>query len=190
MSRALTASIVADHDDLRQYHAKYLEAKSDNTERTKWANMFRWKLAVHSVAEEIVWYPEIERVFGGAEGKKLADQNRAEHQIVKVDLEKFEKLSVDDAEFAVVFNKIFKELKTHMEEEENNELPNFEAKISEQDSATIAKKFDRTKKLVPTHSHPSAPNKPPFETIAGLFATPLDKIKDIFASFPDSSSNK
>ena len=33
-------------------------------------------------------------------------------------------------------------------------------------------------------SHPNAPNKPPFESLAGLMAAPLDKLKDAFASFP------
>jgi len=33
-------------------------------------------------------------------------------------------------------------------------------------------------------SHPSAPNKPPFETLAGLLAAPMDKLKDMFAQFP------
>ena len=33
------------------------------------------------VGEEIVWYPELERVLG-AEGKKAADHDRAEHQTV------------------------------------------------------------------------------------------------------------
>ena len=33
-------------------------------------------------------------------------------------------------------------------------------------------------------SHPSAPNKPPFETLAGLMAAPMDKLKDIFSKFP------
>lgn len=33
-------------------------------------------------------------------------------------------------------------------------------------------------------SHPSAPNKPPFETLAGLLAAPIDKLRDAFSNFP------
>lgn len=33
-------------------------------------------------------------------------------------------------------------------------------------------------------SHPSVPNQPPFETLIGLLAAPIDKIKDWFAKFP------
>ena len=35
-------------------------------------------------------------------------------------------------------------------------------------------------------SHPSAPNKPPFETLAGFLAAPIDKLLDAFTSFPNS----
>lgn len=35
-------------------------------------------------------------------------------------------------------------------------------------------------------SHPSAPNKPPFETLVGFLAAPIDKLLDAFASFPNS----
>ena len=32
--------------------------------------------------------------------------------------------------------------------------------------------------------HPSAPDKPPFETIVGLMSAPIDKVMDMFAKFP------
>jgi len=43
--------------------------------------------------------------------------------------------------------------------------------------------FARLKKN-PVRAHPGAPDKPPFETFAGLMAAPLDKLKDMFAKFP------
>ena len=39
-------------------------------------------------------------------------------------------------------------------------------------------------KKTPVIAHPGAPDKPPFETFAGLMAAPLDKLKDMFAKFP------
>lgn len=33
-------------------------------------------------------------------------------------------------------------------------------------------------------AHPGAPDKPPFETVAGLLAAPLDKLRDVFSKFP------
>jgi len=35
-------------------------------------------------------------------------------------------------------------------------------------------------------AHPNAPNKPPFETVAGLMAAPIDKLRDLFEKFPQT----
>lgn len=67
------------------------------------------------MAEEIIWYPELERVLG-EEGKKAADHDRAEHQQSKVDLAALDNLKVTDAEFARLFAKIFKDLEHHLQE--------------------------------------------------------------------------
>lgn len=44
--------------------------------------------------------------------------------------------------------------------------------------------LDAALTLTMCRSHPSAPNEPPFETLVGLLAAPIDKIKDWFVSFP------
>lgn len=78
-----------------------------------------------------------------------------------------------------------KDLNEHIEEEEKDDLPTLENALSRPDSVSMAKSFGRTKAFVPTRSHPMAPDKPPFETAAGLLAAPLDRLMDLFKSFPD-----
>jgi len=39
-----------------------------------------------------------------------------------------------------------------------------------------------------TRSHPSAPDKPPFETVLGLMTAPLDKLGDMLRKFPKEGS--
>jgi hypothetical protein len=53
------------------------------------------------------------------------------------------------------------------------------------ESESLERSFTRTKMFVPTQSHPSAPAKPPFETVAGLMAAPIDHLKDMFKKFPE-----
>ena len=79
-----------------------------------------------------------------------------------------------------------KELQEHIKGEENDDLPALEKALKEngQDSESMANSFERTKMLVPTRSHPNAPDKPPYETVAGLMAAPIDKIGDLFRKFP------
>ena len=49
-----------------------------------------------------------------------------------------------------------------------------------QKSESMNNSFSRTKFFVPTQSHPSAPNKLPFETAAGLLAATIDIVKGPF----------
>jgi hypothetical protein len=57
-------------------------AQGNVDEQTRWANQFRWELARHSVGEELVIYPAFEKNLG-PEGKRMADEDRAEHQTVR-----------------------------------------------------------------------------------------------------------
>jgi len=184
INRPLFQAIKSDHDELRACHKKFVDAKGDPAEREKWVNQFIWEVARHAVGEELVWYPQLEKVLG-EEGRRAADNDRAEHQQVKEDVYILQGLQASDPQHEIRFRQVFKELAAHMEKEEQHDLPNFEAQITHEESASIAKSFERTKKFVPTRSHPSAPNKPPFETAVGLMATPIDKLRDLWTAFPD-----
>ena len=60
---------------------QYTTAQGDLDQQERWANEFRWELARHSAGEELVVYPSFEKYLG-AEGKRMADEDRAEHQEV------------------------------------------------------------------------------------------------------------
>ncbi len=64
------------------YMQKYLAAEGNIGEQQRWANEFRWELARHSAGEELVVYPAFEKKLG-AEGKRMADEDRAQHQEVQ-----------------------------------------------------------------------------------------------------------
>jgi hypothetical protein len=80
-------------------------------------------------------------------------------------------------------------LEKHIEEEEKRDLPALEQAIKSHDQETesLATQFARTKQFVPTRSHPSAGENPPFESVMGLMAAPIDKLADMFRKFPDKS---
>lgn len=81
------------------------------------------------------------------------------------------------------------DLSQHIKEEEESDLPSLENALSTEASETMGKSFGRTKMLVPSRSHPSAPNKPPFETAIGLLTAPVDHVADFFRKFPDHAAN-
>ena len=80
-------------------------------------------------------------------------------------------------------------LSEHIKEEEEQDLPALDRELSAEDSASMAKSFGRTKAFVPSRSHPSAPSKPPFETVVGLMAAPIDHLADLFKKFPDDTTS-
>ncbi|KAF9167786.1 hypothetical protein DFQ27_002280 [Actinomortierella ambigua] len=173
--------IIKDHRELEEYYHNILNSKTDD-EKTRWQNQFTWELARHSVGEEIVVYPVMEKVL--SDGKALTDKDRKEHQVVKEELFKFQKMEASDPEFEPTLRELWSNLIQHMREEEEIDLVKLEHALSAEESADLGKSFHRTKKFVPTRSHPSAPDQPPFETVVGLLTAPIDKLRDVFTRFP------
>jgi hypothetical protein len=83
-------------------------------------------------------------------------------------------------------------LSEHIKDEETIDIPMLEQTLASDHSTTgvsesLATKFGRTKAFVPSRSHPSAGEHPPFETVMGLLTAPIDHIADIFRKFPDKT---
>lgn len=91
-----------------------------------------------------------------------------------------------DDNFDEQLKSIKESLDHHIKDEEQEDMPKLDKVLSEQDSEALSVSFDRHKAIAPSRSHPNAPDKPPMETVAGLFAAPLDHIGDLFRKFPDN----
>ena len=64
-------------------------------------------------------------------------------------------------------------------------MPRLEDILTREESKSLANYFEKTKLIVPTRSHPSAPNKPYFENLAAMLAAPMDKFMDLLRAFPE-----
>ncbi|KAK6972136.1 Hhe domain protein [Favolaschia claudopus] len=184
--QTLTQAIKEDHQEMYEYHDNYKKFSGDADSQTRWANQLRWEIARHAVGEELVVYPLMEKHLG-AQGRKLADHDREEHQHVKEMLYKMESMTPGSAEYDKLLERMMVSLREHNDSEEANDLPILETHLGE-GSQQAASQFSLTKKFAPTRSHPSAPNKPPFETFAGFLAAPMDKLKDAFTKFPTNET--
>ncbi|ODA75791.1 hypothetical protein RJ55_08679 [Drechmeria coniospora] len=179
-TQSVTGVIKHDHRELEDYYNRIINT-TDKKEQTRYQNLFVWELARHSIGEELVVYPAMEKFI--PKGKQMADKDRQEHQLVKEKLYEFQKLPAEDARFATALEGLWGDLKKHIKEEEEEHLVALEAAIEETHSEKLAKSFERTKLFMPTRSHPNAPDKPPFETVVGLMTAPLDKLSDLFRKF-------
>lgn len=95
-------------------------------------------------------------------------------------------LEPHETDYLLRLRDIWALLSVHIKDEETHDLPALEAALRHHSgqSEAMATSFGRTKAFVPTRSHPSAGEHPPFETAMGLMTAPLDRLADIFRKFP------
>jgi len=184
MAVKISEAIASDHAELREAYRRIVEAKT-HEEKVRWRNQFTWELARHLISEELVVYPAFEKHL--SDGKTRAEHDRSEHKTVKQELFKFQDLDPKDPTFSTTLESLWAILDKHIAKEERDDMQALESTLAEHDSDKLVRSFNRTKKFVPTHSHPHAPNKPPFETAIGLLTAPLDHLKDLFRKFPDEA---
>ncbi len=104
---------------------------------------------------------------------------------MKKNLYKLQDLSPDDKDFSSLLETLMTDLHEHIEHESQQDMPKLEDILTREESKSLANYFEKTKLIVPTRSHPSAPNKPYFENFAGMLAAPIDKFMDLMRAFPE-----
>lgn len=107
---------------------------------------------------------------------------------VKEDLYTLQSLPPSSPTFIPTLDTLLKDLHSHIEHEKNEDMPRLEKLLSREESKSLADYFVRTKRITPTRSHPSAPNKPYFENLAAMLAAPLDKFADLLRAFPEEGT--
>ncbi|KAF2123365.1 HHE domain-containing protein [Dothidotthia symphoricarpi CBS 119687] len=184
----VTEVLTEDHRALETYYNEIVNNPDDIDHQTRYGNQFTWELARHSVAEELLIYPAMEK-YMGEEGKAHAEKDRKQHHKLKELLKEFQNMSATDTAYVPHLKELWSFLGQHIKEEEKDDLPALERALSSSDnkgvSETLAKNFSRTKMLVPSRSHPSAGENPLFEGAMGLLFAPIDHVADIFRKFPD-----
>lgn len=96
-------------------------------------------------------------------------------------------MSPADPAFWPQLDTLMDTLHHHIEHEKNEDMPRLEGLLSREESQELARQFQRTKAIVPTRSHPSAPTSYYPETLAALLAAPIDRFRDlVMRDFPDA----
>ncbi|KAJ5532997.1 HHE domain protein [Penicillium frequentans] len=175
----ISDAICADHRELKSYYDRIVQAE-DPDEQTRWQNMFTWELARHVVGEELVLYPALKKHLN-----EEATADRQQHQTIKEELAVFQTLPSTDPRFIPTLAVLMGDLAAHVNHE-GVDLSNLETCITADESKRLAASFDRTKHFVPTRAHPSAPDRPPYQTAVGLITAPLDYLQDLFRKWPES----
>lgn len=79
----ISEAIIKDHRELKEYYNEIINNPDNIDHQTRYGNQFTWELARHSVAEELLIYPAMEKYMGD-KGKEHADHDREEHHKVSL----------------------------------------------------------------------------------------------------------
>jgi len=81
LNSTISEAITKDHRKLETYYKEIINNPTDIDHATRYGNQFTWELARHSVAEELLVYPAMEK-YMGERGKRHADLDRQQHHEV------------------------------------------------------------------------------------------------------------
>jgi hypothetical protein len=150
-------------------------------ERVSLVDMLRLRLSQHELAEEEYFWPAVRSWL--PDGDELADKALAQEQEGKDLLQELDGMRGDEDRFDELVEQLVEALRKHVAFEDDVFL-RFEQAVPEPDRNRLGRKFNRAKAIAPTRPHPHAPNRPPFNKLAGAAAAPLDRLRDALGERP------
>jgi|SRR4051812_31457351 len=133
------------------------------------------ELVRHSVAEEVIVYPQVEDKVGADE----VEHAREEHAEAEETLQRLEKLDADDPNFDDELATLIEEIRHHIEDEEGEMFAHMREAIDEDELRKLGKRVEAFKKVAPTRPHPNVPNDPLARVAAGPGASLFDRLRDL-----------
>ena len=133
------------------------------------------ELVRHSVAEEVLVYPQVEAKVSAEE----AEHAREEHAEAEETLQRLEKLDADDPSFDDELSTLMAEIRHHIADEEGQMFAHMRQVIDADELRKLGARVEAFKKVAPTRPHPNVPNKALPRLAAGPAAPLFDRMRDL-----------
>src|SRR3954454_6332557 len=133
------------------------------------------ELVRHSVAEEVLVYPKVEKKVSAEE----VEHARKEHAEAEETLQRLEKLAADAPAFDDELATLMREIRHHIEDEEGEMFAHMRKVIDADELRRLGSRVEAFKKVAPTRPHPNVPNEPLPRTAAGPAASLFDRMRDL-----------
>src|SRR4051794_19171697 len=130
-------------------------SESDRSRRKDLTEQVTIELVRHSVAEEVLVYPKVEKDVSAEE----AEHAREEHAEAEETLQKLEKLDADDPAFDDELATLMSEIRHHIQDEEGQMFAHMRQVIDAEELRTLGARVEAFKKVAPTRPHPRVPNE-------------------------------
>jgi hypothetical protein len=169
-----------DHREVEQMFAELESLRGAATEEAKArrkevTEQVTIELVRHSVAEEVLVYPEVDRKVSAEE----AEHAREEHAEAEKTLQRLEKLDADDPAFDDELATLMAEIRHHIEDEEGEMFAHMRQVIDTDELRKLGARVEAFKKVAPTRPHPNVPNTPLPRLAAGPAASLFDRMRDL-----------
>jgi hemerythrin-like domain-containing protein len=169
-----------DHREVEQMFSELeqLRGSTDdeaNHRRRELTDQVTIELVRHSVAEEVLVYPLVEKKISAEE----ADHARKEHAEAEETLKRLEKLDSDDPAFDDELATLMREIRHHIEDEEGETFVHMRQTMDEEQLRKLGGQVEAFKKVAPTRPHPNVPNEALPRIAAGPAASLFDRMRDL-----------
>jgi ribosomal protein L31E len=132
------------------------------------------ELVRHSVAEEVLVYPQVaEKV-----SKEEVEHAREEHAEAEETMARLEHLDPDDAGFDDELAELMREIRHHIEDEEDRMFAHMRQALDADELRKMGSRVEAFKKVAPTRPHPTVPNTATARLAAGPIASLMDRMRD------------
>ena len=145
------------------------------TRRKELTEQVTIELVRHSVAEEVLVYPKVEKQVSAEE----AEHARKEHAEAEETLHRLEKLDADDPAFDDELATLMREIRHHIQDEEGQMFAHMRQVIDPDELRTLGARVEAFKKVAPTRPHPNVPNEALPRMAAGPAASLFDRMRDL-----------
>jgi hemerythrin superfamily protein len=169
-----------DHREVEQMFDELESLRSADTDEAKarrkeLVDHVTIELVRHSVAEEVLVYPQVEKKVSEEE----VEHARKEHAEAEETLKKLEKLNPDDAGFDEELATLMGEIRHHIEDEEGEMFAHMRQAMDEEELRKLGGRVEAFKKVAPTRPHPNVPNEALPRMAAGPAASLFDRMRDL-----------
>jgi hemerythrin superfamily protein len=172
VAQGIIGALRRDHQEIRKMLARLETARGK--QRRELFQRLVGELIRHEVAEEEILRPVSKRDAG----ERIANARIKEESQAEQLLKDMEKLDPDSAEFATKLAKLRRDVERHAEAEETKEFPRVAKKETAERLEQMGRTYEAAKKAAPTRPHPSTPNTPTANLLAGPLAAVMDRTRD------------
>jgi hemerythrin superfamily protein len=169
-----------DHREVEQMFSELESLRGASTEedlsrRKELTEQVTIELVRHSVAEEVLVYPQVEDKVSAEE----AEHARQEHAEAEEAMQRLEKLDAGDPAFEDELSTLMSEIRHHIEDEEGDMFAHMREVMDEDELRKLGERVEAFKKVAPTRPHPHVPNEALPRTAAGPAASLFDRMRDL-----------